>query len=414
MAVGVLTKQVSGICIAITARAKAAFDGQGLAIACQNSRGLVASSCLSLILLTACQNSDTTPAIHQSGNRAGSGVSATASVSQSAATGTASATQGKTPVANTDDTNILTIYSSVPKAQLQPLLATYQRNNAIMIQVTNDEPMSILARLKAEGDKSPADLILTEDVGVFQHAVETGLVQPFSSDLAVASVPERYRDPDGNWLAMSYYARTAIYDSRVLHKNDLSSYAAFAKPTWFQKLCVSQASHLPNQALVINLINNLGASRVQETLTGWIANLAIPPVLNDTALLQAIENGKCQVGLVNSHNYMNYVATHPDTPLKLAWSNQGYGGVHVNITGVAIPKTAKNPQLALAFVEWLAQKEQQTLYASYSNTFPINGSAESSVGLKALGEFDSNPIPVRLYGERQKLANSVMTEAGYP
>lgn len=411
MTVSFLTRQVIGSPLTVLPQAQAVTATWAKRTYPQNYRsccGLLLTGCLSVFILTGCQNSDNTSKSSQPT------ASATNAQNNPVNTSHPNVASGVTTASAPSSTNVLTLYTSVPKAQLQPLLTAYQQANELTIQVVNDEPMSILARLKAEGENSPADLILTEDVGVFHHAVETNLLQPFSSDAAVAQVPERYRDPDGNWLAMSYYARTAVYDSRVLHKNDISSYASFAKPTWFQKLCISQASYVPNQSLVVNLINNLGVSRVQEALTGWVANLAMPPVLNDKALLQAIESGKCQVGLVNSHSYMNYVQEHPDTPLKLTWSNKGYGGVHTNITGVAIPKTAKNPQLALAFIEWLAQKEQQTLYASYSNTFPINSSAESSVGLKALGDIEINPMPVKYYAERQKLAIEVMKDAGYP
>ncbi|MCM3603841.1 ABC transporter substrate-binding protein, partial [Robertmurraya korlensis] len=109
--------------------------------------------------------------------------------------------------------------------------------------------MSILARLKAEGANSPADVILTEDAGIFSTAVEEGLLQPFNAEKAVAHVPERYRDPDGNWIALSSYARTAVYDSRVLHTNDISSYADLSKLKWSQKLCLSQGKYIPNQSL---------------------------------------------------------------------------------------------------------------------------------------------------------------------
>lgn len=313
------------------------------------------------------------------------------------------------PSANTH----LTLYSSIDKNALAPLLNDFQNQHHIMLTVVSDEPMSILARLKAESDNSPADVILTEDVGVFHQAVEAELLQAFSSDKAVATVPVRYRDPDGNWLALSSYARTAIYDSRVLTDKDISSYADFAKPKWFQKLCLSQASFIPNQSLTVNLVSNLGDKKAQETLTGWVSNLAMPVLLDDKAVMQAIDSGQCQVGLVNSHTYANYLQQHPQTPIKLAWANKGYGGVSTNITAVAIPKTAKNPQLALTLIEWLANKNQQTLYASLSNTYPINKDAQASVLLKSWDDFEASPIAVTEYAEKQKMAVEMMKDAGW-
>lgn len=309
--------------------------------------------------------------------------------------------------------NQLTIYTSIDKAALEPLLTTYAKQINVPIHIVQDEPMSILARLKAEGANSPADVILTEDAGIFSTAVEEGLLQPFNAEKAAANVPERYRDPDGNWMALSSYARTAVYDSRVLHTNDITSYADLAKVKWSQKLCLSQGKYIPNQSLIVNLINNVGDKRTQEIMQGWLTNLSIPLVLDDSEVLSAIESGKCQIGLVNSNHYANYLQAHPDTPIKIKWINKGYGGVSTNITGVAIPHAAKHTELALGLIEWLAAKDQQSLYASFSKTFPINNNAEASVLLKSWGETEVNPIPVRLYGERQAMAVESMKEAGY-
>lgn len=372
--------------------------------------------------LTACQRTESTSnnaTVNVSTNAsqpASTALSSVNNASQSASTTTqlaSTASIAKTSSSVLDKPSQLTLYTSIDKSALAPLITVYQKASGIRINVVNDEPMSIMARLKAEGANSAADVILTEDVGVFHQAVEAGLLQPFSADKVVATVPERYRDPDGNWLALSYYARTAVYDSRVVGEKDISSYANFAQSKWFQKLCLSQASYIPNQSLSVNLLNNLGDKKAQATLAGWVANLAMPPVLDDNAVMQAIDNGQCQVGLVNSHTYADYLQKHPQSPIKLAWANKGYGGVHTNVTAVAIPKTAKTPQFSLAFIEWLADKNQQTLFASLSNTFPLHKNAQTAVPLKAWGEFEASPIAVKEYALKQKAVIEMMKDAGW-
>ena len=358
--------------------------------------------------LSACSPSSTPP----------SQTSQSASTTASSANGNDASNTNATPNASIASTtpavpNQLTIYTSIDKAALEPLLTSSARQINVPIHIVQDEPMSILARLKAEGGNSPADVILTEDAGIFSIAVKEGLLQPFNAEKAVAHVPERYRDPDGNWIALSSYARTAVYDSRVLHSNDISSYADLSKPKWSQKLCLSQGKYIPNQSLVVNLINNLGDKRTQEVMQGWLANLSVPVLLDDNEVLKAIESGKCQIGLVNSNHYGRYLQAHPDTPIKIKWINKGYGGVSTNITAVAIPHAAKHTELALGLIEWLAAKDQQSLYASLSNTFPIDPNAEASVLLKSWGDIEVSPIPVRLYGERQALAVDLMQQAGY-
>ncbi|MFW2176875.1 MULTISPECIES: extracellular solute-binding protein [unclassified Moraxella] len=389
----------------------AKFDGQ------YTNNNKINDICIGLLLmltggLTACSQSNDTPATTQDTSQTSASQPSMTSVSTpTPATIASSVHTASVPQTITHQINL---YTSIDKKALTPLLADFTKKTDIKVVVTQDEPMSLLARLKAEGENSPADMLLTEDVGVFHHAVEEGLLQAFSSDKSVANVPERYRDPNGNWLALSYYARTAVYDSRMLINKDIISYADFAKAKWFQKLCISQASYIPNQALAVNLIDNLGEKKATEVLKGWLANVAVAPVLDDNAVMQAIEKGQCQVGIVNSHHYGDYLQAHPTTPIKLTWLNKGYGGLHTNITGVAIPKHTKHPETTLALIEWLAQKPQQALYASLSKTFPMDKNTEASVLLKSWGDFEINPMPVNDYAEKQKMAVDLLKDISYP
>ena len=164
---------------------------------------LIALVSISGATLTACSPSSTPP----------STTSQSASSTASSANGNHASNTNATPNASMASTtaaapNQLTIYTSIDKAALEPLLTSYAKQINVPIHIVQDEPMSILARLKAEGANSPADVILTEDAGIFSTAVEEGLLQPFNAEKAVAHVPERYRDPDGNWIALSSYART--------------------------------------------------------------------------------------------------------------------------------------------------------------------------------------------------------------
>lgn len=354
------------------------------------------------------QTASSATAASQTTNSSTSATISSATISSATTTNHASQ-PNPTPV----NLNHLTLYTSVDKAALAPLLNDFQQQQGVTVTVVNDAPMSILARLKAEGSNSPADMIVTEDVGVFHQATEAALLQPFSSDTAIVNVPARYRDPDGNWLALSAYARTTVYDSRLMTNKDISSYGDLAKPKWFQKLCLSQATFIPNQSLVVNLINNLGDKKAQEVLTGWVANLSMPVVLDDNAVMQAIDTGKCQIGLVNSQTYANYLQKNPQTAVKLAWVNKGYGGVSTNVIAAAIPKTAKNPQLALTLIEWLSSKDHQTLFASLSNTYPVNQNAQPSVLLKSWDDFEASQIAVTQYAEKQKIALKAMNDAGW-
>lgn len=339
--------------------------------------------------------------------------SPTASQTASTPTAVASPSPSSPTAVNPNSDNALTLYTTIDPTLIEPLLHDFSQRSGVRVQTVFEPAKALLARLTTEGKQSPADIILTKDVGIFQQAVDASLLQAFNSDKALQGVPSRFKDPNANWLALTYYARTAVYDSRVVNANDLASYASLAKPTWFQKLCLSQAEHTPNQAFVTNLMNNLGDKKTQETLQGWVANLAMPVTATDSELLPAIDMAKCQVALVNSDDYALYLQQHPQTAVRLTWLNTGYGGTHINITGVAIPRSAKHPELALNFIEWLSEPSQQSLFASLTKTFPVNPTVETTGLLKSWGELETSPMPISQYADKHKIALDTMKDAGW-
>lgn len=329
-----------------------------------------------------------------------------------------SATEQQTSVAsNTASTpvnqNLIQILTSIDKKTFESFLQQFSQKTGIVVNVIQSEPMSILAHLQAEGDNSPIDMILTEDIGVFHQGVEHNLLQPFSLQKDINHASPRFLDPNAYWLALSQYGRLAVFNSKNINPNDITSFSDLAKQKWEKKLCLTQHSYIANQSFVVDLLSQLGEKKTKEVLQGYQANLAMPVLLNDTEIFKAIESGKCQIGLVSSHNFVQYQQNNPKTTLQSAWINTGYGGVHTNVLAVGIPRTAKQPALSLQLIEWLLDKEQIGLFASISHTFPLNEQIETSALLKSLEKFKSSPISMSEYGEKQKIALALMQDSGY-
>ncbi len=386
---------------------------------CKTKTPLVLGVSVTLLGLTACQPSN--PKQTPNSETVTSGTASTmasTSIQQSnnpniiiknTSASTASTTASQTEKLD----NIITLYTSVDKKNLQLLLSEFSQKTGVQTQIIEDQPMSIMARLQAEGDHSPADMVLTEDVGVLQNGIKYGLLQPFNAEKANQAVPSRFQDTDAHWLTLSYFAKVVVFNHKLLTEKDFSSYADLAKEKWYQKLCVTQASYPSNSSFVVDLMSQLGDKKTQEVLSGYQNNLTMPVLLNDKAVLEAIESGKCQAGLVSSHHFASYQKAQPKNSLQLAWANSGYGGVHTNIMAIALPKNAHQPELALKLAEWLADKEHQGLFASISHTFPVNPQVETSAQLKSWGEFKPSNIAVSEYANKQEQAIELMQLAGY-
>lgn len=370
---------------------------------------------MSFFALTACQDSkNPTPPTQEP-----STASTTKPTTSNSAIIIASTTKedekpsASTPNPTIHNQNLIQILTSIDKKNLEPLFHNFSQKTGILVNIIQDEPMSILARLQAEGDNSPIDMILTEDVGVFHQGVEHNLLQPFNLQKDIHHAPTRFLDNNAYWLALSQYGRLAVFNGKNISPNDISSFADLAKPKWYQKLCLTQRSYIANQSFVVDLLSQLGEKKTKEVLQSYQKNLSMPVVLNDKEIFKAIESGKCQIGLVSSHNFVQYQQTNPKTQLQSTWVNTGYGGVHTNVMAVGIPRVAQQPALSLQLIEWLLDKEQIGLFASISHTFPLNDQIETSALLKSLEKFNPSPINISEYGEKQKIAIELMQDVGY-
>ncbi|WP_010200309.1 Fe(3+) ABC transporter substrate-binding protein [Psychrobacter sp. PAMC 21119] len=307
----------------------------------------------------------------------------------------------------------ITIYSSRNEQLIKPLLDRYTEETGVKIELVTDKSGPLMARLQAEGQNTPADMLLTVDAGNLWQATEQGLLQPVASTVLEANVPAKYRDPKGQWTGLSLRARTIMYDPSKVSANQLSTYADLADPKWKGKLCLRTSNSVYNQSLVASMIENLGEEKTEAVIRGWVDNLATDVFSDDTSMLKAIAAGQCEVGLSNSYYYGRLLDEQPDFPVKVFWANQGTTGTHVNISGAGVVTGSDNPDGALKLMEWLSSDKAQGLYASSDKEYPVKEGVDESDMLRSWGEFKKDDINVQKFGERQTQAIQMMDKAGY-
>jgi len=327
------------------------------------------------------------------------------------AEGEASTTETEAATANSDQS--VTIYSSRNEQLIKPLLDRYTEETGVEIELVTDKTGPLMARLQAEGDNTPADMLLTVDAGNLWQAGEQGLLQPIASETLNANVPAKYRDPAGNWTGLSLRARTIFYDPNKVDAEELSTYADLADPKWKGKLCLRTSKKVYNQSLVASMIEHLGAERTEEVIRGWVDNLATDVFSDDTSMLEAIAAGQCEVGIANSYYYGRILDENPDFPVEIFWANQDTTGTHVNISGAGVVAAADNPDGALKLMEWLSSDEAQGIYASSDKEYPVKQGVDESEMLRSWGSFKEDDINVQKFGSLQTQAIQMMDKAGY-
>ncbi|MEO1765814.1 Fe(3+) ABC transporter substrate-binding protein [Thiobacter aerophilum] len=305
------------------------------------------------------------------------------------------------------------VYSARNEQLIKPVFDAYTRATGVQVKFITDKEGPLLARLKAEGANTPADLLLTVDAGNLWQAAEEGVLQPVDSVVLERNIPASLRDPAKRWFGLSVRARTIVYNTQRVRPSELSTYEALAEPKWKGRLCLRTSKKVYNQSLVAMMIAEHGEAKTEQIVRGWVANLATDPFPDDTKMMEAVAAGQCDVGIGNTYYFGRLMEKNPNLPLALFWPNQRGSGVHVNISGAGVTRFAKNRAGAIRLLEWLSSREAQNIFADVNLEYPVNPAVKPDPIVAAWGEFKRNPINVAKAGELQAAAVKLMDRAGY-
>ncbi len=308
---------------------------------------------------------------------------------------------------------VVTVYSSRKEHLIKPLFDRYSEDTGVEVRYITDAAGPLLARLQAEGETTPADMLMTVDAGNLWQASQQGALQPVESAALDASIPQHLRAADNTWVSLSVRARTIVYSTERVDPQQLSTYEELAGDQWQGRLCLRTSKKVYNQSLVATMINTLGEARTEEIVSGWVDNLATAPYPNDTTTMEAIVAGQCDVAIVNTYYFGRLKKQQPELPLALFWPNQGDRGVHINVSGAGITRHAKQPQEAIKLLEWLAGPQAQGKFAELNKEYPANPAIDPSAEVASWGEFKADDINVEAAGRLQAAAVKLMDRANY-
>jgi iron(III) transport system substrate-binding protein len=309
------------------------------------------------------------------------------------------------------------VYSARNEQLIKPLFDAYTRETGVQIKFITDKEGPLMARLKAEGKNTPADVLLTVDAGNLWQASEEGLLRPIKSKVLETNVPAHLRDPDHEWFGLSVRARTMVYNTAKVKPGELSTYEDLASPKWKGRLCLRTSKKVYNQSLVAMMIHEYGEGKTEDMVRGWVANLATSPFPDDTKAMEAVAAGQCDVTIVNTYYFGRLMEKSPNLPLAIFWPNQNLknksAGVHVNISGAGVTRHAKNPAGAQKLIEWLSSDKAQNMFADVNMEYPVNPKVAPDQKVAAWGGFRQNLVNVKQAGSLQANAVKLMDRAGY-
>ncbi len=307
----------------------------------------------------------------------------------------------------------LVIYSSRNEQLIKPIFDAYTDETGVEIKLLTDNDGAIIQKLRTEGSRTSADILMTVDAGNLWHATELGLLQPVESDVLNDRIPSHLRDPQNNWYGLSVRARTIIYNTNEINPEDLSTYEDLTGEKWKGRFCLRTSKKVYNQSLVAAMIAHQGEEKTEEIVRGWVNNLATDVFSSDTTLIKSIAANECQVGLANTYYLARLLAEDSDFPVSVFWANQNDRGTHVNISGAGVSRYSENIDAAVQLLEWLADAKAQKMYANVNYEYPANPDIDPHEILASWGEFKQDQLNVSKMGELQVDAVKLMDRANY-
>ncbi len=309
------------------------------------------------------------------------------------------------------------IYSYRQPFLIKPMLNAFTQQTGIKTNVVF-APKGMITRLQKEGKNSPADVVLTVDIGRINDAVEAGVLQPVKSKKLMANIPTQDRDPAGLWFGLTRRARIVYASKERVKPGELSTYEGLADPRWKGRICIRSSKHVYNVALLASLVVHNGEKKAEEWAKGLKANLARKPQGNDRAQVKAIHAGECDISLGNSY-YMGKMLTNEK---QIAWAeavnvffpNQKGRGAHMNISGAGVTKHSGRKDNAVKLLEFLSDDLAQKMYAEQNFEYPVKAGVPWSGLVESWGKFKADDVDMVKIAKNRATAIKVFDRVGIP
>ncbi len=309
---------------------------------------------------------------------------------------------------------VLNLYSSRHYQTDEAMYAGFTKSTGIKVNRIEAGEDALIERIRNEGARSPADVLVTVDAGRLWRAEQLGLFQPVRSAVLESRIPASFREPGGLWFGYSLRARLIAYSKARVKPGELRNYEDLADAKWKGRVCMRSSSNIYNLSLMGALIDHLGEAQAEAWARSVRANLAREPKGGDTDQLKSVAAGECDVTISNQYYYARLARSAKADDRQVAeklgvlFPNQASWGTHVNISGAGVMKNAPHRDAAVKFLEYLASDEAQGYFANGNNEWPIvPGVQVVNPVLSAFGAFKHDPVNVAVLGRNQPAAQKL-------
>lgn len=322
--------------------------------------------------------------------------------------------------AQTHASGELNLYSSRHYDTDERLYTAFEEKTGITINRIEDNADALIERIKAEGENSQADILLTVDAGRLWRADQEGILEAVRSDYLDSRIPEWLRHPDGKWYGFSQRIRIFFYDKRKVNPVDISTYESLADPKLKGMVCTRSSGNIYMLSMMAALIEHKGEEAAEAWAEGIYNNRARDPAGGDTDQLLGLASGECAIALSNTYYFARALRKEvsgldEEALANIGWvfPNQSTFGAHANISGAGVVASAPNKENALKFLEYLASDDAQKYFSAGNDEYPTVMGVGLSDSVAKLGIFRSDTLNLSVLGENQAAAQKIYDRVGY-
>ncbi len=316
------------------------------------------------------------------------------------------------------------VYSARQEALIKPLLDEFTADTGIKVNLVTGKGDALIARLKSEGQFSPADLLLVADVGRLVRAKSMGVTQRLPQEGILDIVDAQYQDEDGQWVALTKRARPIMYKLGEFDPSSITSLQDLTKSEFKNSVCIRSSSNIYNQSMVSALIEIWGEQQTLDWAEGLVNNFARSPKGGDRDQIKALVAGQCSVAIANTYYLGGMLASKDKETREIAqqvgviWHDQSDAsnanmGVHVNVSGAVLTKHAKNINNANKLLAYMLTKDSQQWYAQVNHEYPVIEGVAYSKELNKFGEYKAQKVNLSKVGQNNAKALMLMDQAGW-
>jgi len=313
----------------------------------------------------------------------------------------------------------LNLYSSRNYETDERLYSDFTEATGITINRIEGNADELIARIRAEGRNSPADVFLTVDTSRLQRAADAGLLQPVDSAVLETRIPANLQDDENQWFGFSQRARIIFYNTETV-ANPPATYADLADPAYEGLVCIRSSTNTYNQTLLAAIIEHEGEAAATEWAAGVVRNFARSPQGGDTDQIRGVVSGECGIAVSNSYYFARALRREvegvSDSVDSIGWvfPDQGGNGAHMNLSGGGLAAYAPNRDAAVAFLEYLASDQAQAYFSAGNDEYPVVEGAELAESVAALGTFDADTVNLSDVADNIPTAQAIFNAVGWP